>query len=241
MHLAAAMDEAFARLRELSADDVEAAILNDGYLRRPLLDRESCLALEALWENEANFRKHVDMGRHAFGEGEYRYFAAPLPAAVAELRRRLYERLAPAANALDARLARPADWPASFEALEERCARAGQQRPTPLLLRYREGGYNRLHQDRYGEVVFPLQVVMLLSRPEVDFDGGEFLLVENTARKQALARSVRMEAGDMVVFPGAETPVRGKRGWVRAQVRHGVSPLTRGHRTTLGIIFHDAA
>ena len=180
------------------------------------------------------------MGRQRFGEGDYGYFAEPLPALVEALREGLYARLAPLAGRLSADLGGPREFPATLEGWRAHCARAGQPRPTPLLLRYTTGGYNRLHQDLYGDVAFPLQVAVLLSEPGADFEGGEFLLVENRPRQQSIGAAVALERGEAVVFPVADRPVRGARGTVRASVRHGTSRVLTGERYVLGIIFHDA-
>jgi len=206
----------------------------------PLLTPGECAAAIALWDDPARFRSRVDMARHRFGEGEYRYFAAPLPPLVATLRRRLYPRLAPVASRWASRL-REAPFPAGLEAFLRRCARRGQTRPTPLLLRYEAGGYNCLHQDIYGPVAFPLQVTLLLSRPGHDFTGGQFLLVEQRPRAQSRGEAVELGQGEAIVFATRHRPVAGGRGAYRVAVRHGVSRLASGLRVTLGIIFHDAA
>ncbi len=180
------------------------------------------------------------MGPRRYGEGTYRYFANPLPPPVRQLRTHLYPPLARIANAWRARLGAEPDFPARLAAFLDRCHRAGQARPTPLLLRYEREGYNCLHQDRYGSVAFPIQAVILLS-PSHAFSGGEFLLVEQRPRAQSRGEAIRLKQGCAVFFPNAERPVGGARGAYRVQVRHGVSRLARGRRTTLGIIFHDAA
>jgi hypothetical protein len=180
------------------------------------------------------------MGKHAYGEGSYRYFADPLPAAVGDLRAALYARLAPIARRWSQRLRRQVDFPDDLASFLAQCAAAGQTRPTPLLLRYGPGGYNRLHQDRYGEIAFPIQAVIGLDRPGVDYTGGEFLLVEQRARMQARGSALALPRGSLLLFAGNDRPVAGTRGWVRASVRHGVSRIHTGRRTTLGLIFHDA-
>lgn len=189
----------------------------------------------------AGYRSHVVMARHGYGQGEYRYFAYPLPPLVARLRGELYARLAPAANRWHERLGLAARFPASHDAFLAGCHAAGQARPTPLLLRYAPGDYNRLHQDLYGEQVFPLQVAVLLSAPGRDFTGGEFVLTETRARMQSRATVVPLAQGDAVVFAVNFRPVAGVRGFARAALRHGVSTVRAGQRLTLGIIFHDAA
>jgi len=220
------------------ADELDAW----GWARTPrLLDAAACRALTAAFEERAAFRSHVDMGRHRFGVGEYRYFASPLPEPVATLRAAFYERLAPIANRWMERLGDAARYPAALEAFTARCAAAGQTKPTPLLLRYAAGGYNRLHQDLYGELAFPLQVAIGLSRPGVDYGGGELIFVEQQARTQSRGDAVLLEQGEAVVFANAVRPVRSARGWSRAALRHGVSRVREGHRVVLGVIFHDAA
>ncbi|MDX2169401.1 MAG: 2OG-Fe(II) oxygenase [Deltaproteobacteria bacterium] len=213
----------------------------DGWARLgPLLSAAQCAALCRDFDRDRLFRSTVDMQRHRFGRGVYRYFAAPLPPLVAALRVALYARLAPLANAWAAALGEPA-YPTSLSAFLAQCRAAGQTRPTPLLLRYQAGDYNCLHQDRYGAVAFPLQVVIPLSTAGRDFAGGELLFVEQRPRSQSRGMAVVPAAGEAVVFANATRPVRGTRGVYRAQLRHGVSPLARGQRVALGIIFHDAA
>lgn len=212
-----------------------------GHARIPrLLSAAECRSVAALWSQEERFRSHVDMARHRFGEGEYRYFANPLPPPVRALRAALYPPLARIANAWAEMLGQEQRHPPTLKGFVEHCHSAGQKRPTPLLLRYEAGGYNRLHQDLYGSVAFPLQVAVLLSRPEREFRGGEFLLVEGRPRMQSRGEALVLERGEAVVFPNRERPLRGARGYARAQVRHGVSTLHTGVRLTLGIIFHDA-
>ena len=220
---------------------IARALDEDGCARVPkLLTSGECDALARLYDRSGRFRKTVDMQRHRFGVGEYRYFERPLPEPVEELRRSLYPPLARIANRWQQRLGAPERYPRTLAAFLRRCATAGQRRPTPLLLRYRTGGYNCLHRDLYGRVAFPLQVAICLSHPERDFRGGEFLLVENRARQQSRGEVVALQQGEAVVFPTRERPVASARGWSRAQVRHGVSSLVSGERRALGIIFHDA-
>lgn len=201
----------------------------------PLLYEEECLALTALYDDPAPFRNRVVMARHGFGQGEYRYFSYPLPAAVQTLRERIYPQLAPLAN----RWQQAGKFPAAHQDYIRQCHAAGQSRPTPLLLRYGPGDYNRLHQDLYGEMVFPLQLTLLLSDP-ADFSGGEFVLVENKPRSQSRAEVVRLRQGEAVIFAVNQRPVKGMRGPYRVAMRHGVSTLHSGRRHTLGVIFHDA-
>jgi hypothetical protein len=219
---------------------VAAELDERGHARLPgLLRAAECRSLAALWRRRELFRSHVDMGRQRFGEGEYRYFAAPLPPLVARLRAGLYPPLARIANAWAKRLGGER-YPAGLEGFLRLCRRGGQTRPTPLLLRYEEGGYNRLHQDLYGALAFPLQVAVLLSQPQRDFRGGEFMLVEHRPRMQSRGEALVLERGEAVVFPNRERPVRGAHGFARAQVRHGVSTVRGRQRLTLGVIFHDA-
>ncbi len=219
-----------------------ADLLERGHAQaEDVLSRDACTALRACWERDELFRRRIVMARHGYGEGAYAYFADPLPEAVQALREGLYRHLAPLANEAMTRLGRAARYPADHAAYRAECHAAGQTKPTPLLLRYAEGGYNRLHRDLYGELAFPFQATFLLSEPGLDYTGGEFLLVENRMRMQARGEAVPLERGDMVIFPVRDRPVAGKRGHVRAEMRHGVSRVRSGERFTLGIIFHDAA
>jgi hypothetical protein len=205
-----------------------------------LLTPEECSGLVACYGDDTGFRSTIVMARHNFGRGEYRYFAYPLPEIIALLRTHLYARLAPVANRWNERLGAAQRFPAEHRAYIEGCHAAGQRRPTPLLLRYREGDYNCLHRDLYGEQVFPFQATLLLSVPGEDFDGGEFVLVEHRPRMQSRAEVVPLGQGDGVIFAVYERPVRGTRGFYRVQLRHGVSRVRRGLRHTAGVIFHDA-
>jgi len=206
----------------------------------PLLAPEECAGLAARYESEAGFRSRVVMARHGFGRGEYKYFAA-LPPLVAALREGLYPRLAPTANAWNAAMGLPRRFPPDLAAFTAECHAAGQAKPTPLLLRYGPGDYNCLHQDLYGEMVFPLQVAVLLSEPGRDFAGGEFVLTEQRPRMQSRAEVVPLRQGEAVVFAVHHRPVQGSRGTYRVNLRHGVSRIRSGERFTLGVIFHDAA
>lgn len=218
-----------------------AALDRQGWAVLPrLLDPQACRRAASLWRDEESFRSRVVMARHGFGEGEYRYFGYPLPEPVESLRRSLYPPLAELANRWQAALERPQLFPDRHEDYLARCRAAGQSRPTPLLLRYAAGDYNCLHQDLYGAEFFPLQVAILLSRPEEDFEGGEFLLAEQRPRRQTRATVVPLKQGDAVAFAVSARPVRGSRGWYRSWMRHGVSTVRSGERFTLGLIFHDA-
>lgn len=212
-----------------------------GHARLPrLLTAGECRAAARLWEERERFRTHVDMARHRFGQGAYRYFANPLPPLVAALRRQLYPPLARVANRWSERLGSDERFPPTLKGFLARCHSEEQRRPTPLLLRYEAGGYNCLHQDLYGPVAFPLQVAILLSEPRRDFTGGELLLVEQRPRMQSRGEAIALARGEALVFATRERPVEGARGWYRTQLRHGVSTIASGERATLGIIFHDA-
>jgi len=205
-----------------------------------LLPPGECGALRALYPDEHAFRSRIVMARHGFGRGEYQYFRYPLPETVARLRGRLYPPLAGIANRWYESLGNGARFPESHAEYLDRCHAAGQTKPTPLLLRYGPGDYNCLHQDLYGDLVFPLQVACLLSAPGADFTGGEFVLTEQRPRMQSRAEVVPLTQGDAVVFPVHHRPVTGARGVYRVNMRHGVSRIRSGSRHTLGIIFHDA-
>jgi uncharacterized protein len=205
----------------------------------PILTAEECARLAALYPDDGVFRSHVHMARHGFGSGEYKYFASPLPETIATLREALYPSLAETANRWQAQLGgKP--YPASLKEYLKHCHAAGQKRPTPLLLRYEPGDYNCLHQDIYGALAFPLQATILLSDPEKDFTGGEFLLTEQRPRMQSRGEVVTLRQGEAVLFAVNQRPVQGKRGTYRVTMRHGVSRLKSGQRFSLGVIFHDA-
>jgi uncharacterized protein len=205
-----------------------------------LLSPDECRALAALYPDDTHFRSRIVMGRHGFGRGEYKYFSYPLPNLIAELRPMLYARLAGVANRWNEAMGIEIRYPARHDAFLKRCHDAGQTRPTPLLLKYEAGDYNCLHQDLYGEHVFPLQVAILLSQPGRDFAGGEFVLTEQRPRMQSRADVVSLEQGDAVAFAVHHRPVQGTRGTYRVNLRHGVSRLRSGQRHTVGVIFHDA-
>ena len=205
-----------------------------------LLSNEECRGIASLYPQDDWFRSRVVMARHGFGKGEYKYFRYPLPDLIAQLRTGLYPKLAVIANRWNEEMKTPARFPMEHNEFLARCHRAGQDKPTPLLLEYREGDYNCLHQDLYGEHVFPIQVAILLSRPGADFTGGEFVLTEQRPRMQSRAEIVPLREGDGVAFAVHHRPVKGTRGTYRVNMRHGVSRLRSGQRHTLGIIFHDA-
>ena len=206
-----------------------------------LLGAQECQTLVALYPGEPGFRSRVVMARHGFGKGEYKYFDYPLPGLVQELRSSFYPALVPIAERWSAALATNVSYPTEHSQFLERCHAAGQAKPTPLLLSYQPGDYNCLHQDLYGEHVFPLQVAVLLSEPTRDFEGGEFVMTEQRPRMQSRAMVVPLRQGDAVVFAVHQRPVQGVRGPYRVNLRHGVSSVRAGRRYTLGVIFHDAA
>ncbi|WP_433478616.1 2OG-Fe(II) oxygenase [Spirillospora sp. CA-142024] len=210
-------------------------------LTPPLLTKEECADVSALYDEAGRFRSTIDMERYRFGAGQYRYFAEPFPEPVGELRAALYPRLLPIARDWAARLGRPAPWPDTLAEWLEMCHAAGQTKPTPILLRYGQDDWNALHRDLYGDLVFPLQVVIGLDEPGVDYTGGEFLMVEQRARAQSRGTATLLPRGRGLVFTTRERPVRTKRGWSAAPMRHGVSVVRSGGRHTLGLVFHDAS
>jgi hypothetical protein len=229
------------RLRQVDWTTVAHALNERGWATTPpLLTAAECAELIGLYADERRFRSRVEMARFRFGEGEYKYFANPLPSLVADMRRHVYPHLAPLANGWEKALGTGRDYPPDLDAFLAICAAHGQTKPTPLLLRYTAGGYNCLHQDLYGDVAFPLQLTCLLSRPGPDFTGGEFLLVEQRPRAQSAGTVVPLEQGQAVIFATRHRPAKGSRGAYRVTLRHGVSRLTSGERYTLGVIFHNA-
>jgi hypothetical protein len=220
---------------------IERDLQEQGFARTPpLLGPAECARLIRLFADDRRFRSRIDLARYRFGVGSYKYFARPLPRVVARLRARLYAGLAPLANAWMEALGSAERYPGDLESFLARCARAGQTRPTPLLLHYEAGGHNCLHQDLYGALAFPLQVTCMLSQRGEEFTGGEFLLVEQRPRAQSRGEVVVLERGEAVVFPSCHRPVAGSRGWYRVTVRHGTGRVLTGERYTLGLIFHDA-
>lgn len=225
----------------LAWSDARASLVERGFaLTGVLLDDAECAALVRAYADERQFRKRVVMAKHGFGQGEYQYFDYPLPSRVEELRRRWFSPLAEVANEWASRLRSGERYPPSLEKYLATCHDAGQKRPTPLMLKYGVGDYNCLHQDLYGDLAFSLQMTVLLSEPNVDFDGADFVLVEQRPRAQSRAHVLRPRRGEAVVFAVNRYPRAGARGFHRVKMRHGVSELTRGERYTLGIIFHDA-
>jgi hypothetical protein len=228
------------RLQAIAWDEVSEAMTRDGYAVTPaLLTDEECATLIASYENESLFRSRIVMARFGFGRGEYKYFKNPLPPLIRDLRQELYPRLAPIANQWAEKIG-GSKYPPKLAEFLKACHAAGQTKPTPLLLRYETGDYNCLHQDLYGELAFPFHLTFFLSRPLLDFTGGEFVLVEQRPRMQSRATVLTPERGQAVIFPTRYRSVQGTRGPYKANLRHGVSPVRSGHRFTLGIIFHDA-
>ena len=231
-----------ARIRHAAWERIRAELNEYGSATIPrLLSAAECAAITALYAQDALFRSRVVMSRHGFGRGEYKYFSYPLPAIVATLREALYPQLVASANEWNAAMRIDVRYPDAHAEFLARCHASGQTRPTPLLLRYAQDDYNCLHQDLYGEHVFPIQVAILLSSPGHDFDGGEFVLTEQRPRMQSRAEVVPLRQGDAVAFAVHHRPVQGTRGVYRVKMRHGVSRIRRGQRHTLGIIFHDAS
>jgi hypothetical protein len=229
------------RIAQLDWPALTARMDEQGFVQTPrIYSAAECRELAASFGDDDRFRSTIDMQRYRFGEGQYKYFDAPLPDLIDDARHALYPPLAELANTWAERLGQPAAFPPELDAFLERCHRAGQRRPTPLILRYFEGGHNTLHQDLYGELAFPLQAVTMLTRPGQDFEGGQFVLLEQRPRAQSRAHVIELEQGAFLVFPTRERPVEGKRGYYRSNMRHGVATVHAGERTTLGIIFHDA-
>ena len=229
------------RLAKLDWAAIEQSLWEWGYARTPaILTPDECTGLIALYGDEARFRSRVDMARYRFGLGDYKYFAHPLPPVVADLRAHAYPPLAQIANRWEKALGSRRRHPDDLAGLLAVCRRAGQTKPTPLLLHYEAGGYNCLHQDLYGDVAFPLQITGFLSRRGADYEGGSFLLVEQRPRAQSRGEAIATEQGELVIFTTRDRPARGQRGWHRVTMRHGVSRITAGTRYTLGVIFHDA-
>jgi hypothetical protein len=229
------------RLRRLDWREIGTSLHEWGYAQLPrLLTPAECAALRRLYGENRRFRSTIDMERHRFGVGEYRYFSNPLPPIVRELRSHTYPLLAPVANEWAEALGERRQFPGTLAEFLELCHRQGQTKPTPLLLRYERDGYNCLHQDLYGELAFPLQLAVFLSRPRADYEGGAFLLVEQRPRQQSRGEALMPSQGAAVVFTTSGRPVAGSRGYFRAAMRHGVARITRGSRYTLGVIFHDA-
>lgn len=229
------------RLNRLDWAGIRDSLRESGYAHLPaILTAAECERLRRIYGEDRAFRSTVDMERHRFGVGNYRYFGHPLPRIVRELRVHAYGHLVPVANQWAEALRERRRFPKNLTAFLALCRRRGQTKPTPLLLRYEAGGYNCLHRDLYGEVAFPLQLAVFLSRPGVDYEGGAFLLVEQRPRQQSRGEALLPAQGEAVVFATAERPVAGARGAFRAGMRHGVARVTKGQRYTLGVIFHDA-
>lgn len=230
------------RIAQINWADAAEHLSEHGYAQTgPLLSPDECRFLSQAYDDEARYRSRVVMARHGFGQGEYKYFSYPLPALLQELRHAVFPHVAAIANGWADALNSPVSYPAELDAMLTRCHEAGQTRPTPLILRYGQGDYNCLHQDLYGEHVFPIQLAVLLDQPGRDFDGGEFVLTEQRPRMQSRAEVVPLLQGEGVLFAVSHRPKQGTRGIYRVNMRHGVSRVRSGRRHTLGIIFHDAA
>ncbi|HET9284889.1 MAG TPA: 2OG-Fe(II) oxygenase [Candidatus Angelobacter sp.] len=235
------INEIESRISSLDWPQIKASLHSSGWAKiGPVLAAEECETLRELYGNDQLFRSRIIMERYRFGLGEYKYFAYSLPPVVEELRKSLYPHLASVANEWAAKLGDKVEFPATHQQFIRHCHARGQKRPTPLMLRYERSGYNCLHQDLYGEVYFPLQTVFMLDRPNVDFEGGEFVLVEQRPRAQSAAQVIAPQQGEGVIFTTRWRPVQGARGHYRVNIKHGVSPVTSGVRHTLGIVYHDA-
>ena len=231
----------FTRLDTLDWNAIKENLTSLGYAHvAHVVEPAACGDLITLYDDNRAFRSRIVMERYNFGIGGYSYFSEPLPRLVADLRTQLYERLVPLANDMMKVMGLPYRYPNTLQQFRQRCYAAGQTHPTPLLLRYEAGGFNCLHRDLYGRTVFPLQAMVMLSQRGRDFEGGEFVLVENRPRQQSRAMVLTPDLGDLIIFPVSERPIDGKRGILRAMMRHGVSRITSGQRWALGIIFHDA-
>jgi uncharacterized protein len=229
------------RLTALNWADIRASLFEHGYaLTSPLLSADECAGLAAMYPSDQNFRSHIIMSRYRFGRGDYKYFNYPLPSLVQEFRQNSYTHLAPIANEWNQALGVSDQFPALHSEFLATCHAAGQTRATPLLLHYETGDFNCLHQDLYGAVAFPLQMTCFLSRTGTDFEGGEFVLVEQQPRAQSKVEVINPQQGQVVIFATRYRPVKGSRGYYRTNLRHGVSRLRRGVRFTLGVIYHDA-
>jgi uncharacterized protein len=240
--LEAVAHDVAARVDATAWPQLEAALDAQGAALLPrLITTDECNALASLYDDDGAFRSRVVMARHGFGQGEYRYFRYPLPPLIGALRRAVYPRLVPLANRWHEAMGLATRFPPRHEAFIQRCHAHGQTRPTPLLLRYGPGDFNCLHQDVYGDEVFPLQLVLLLSRPGSDFDGGEFVMTEQRPRMQSRPMVLSLQQGDAAIIAVRHRPVRGARGFYRVNLRHGVSTVRSGRRFTAGVIFHDAA
>ncbi|WP_103866220.1 2OG-Fe(II) oxygenase [Aquimarina sp. I32.4] len=235
------MERLITKIKAIDWDDIALNMNKKGYAIIPkLISEKQCKALLNMYDEPMAYRKTVTMERYRFGLGEYKYFDYPLPEIIQTLREQIYPKLAPIANLWMKVLKIEKKFPDSLYELQKQCHGANQLKPTPLILKYGKGGYNTLHQDLYGEVYFPLQAVLFLNEPSVDFDGGEFVLMQQTPRAQSKAIVLQPKRGDMLIFTTNFRPVKGKKGYYRTHMKHGVSELHRGTRHTVGIIFHDA-
>lgn len=228
-------------INELDWTTLQQSLDEHGYAKLPrLLSPEACRSFISSYDDEAPYRKTINMSRYRFGIGEYKYFSAPLPDQLQQLREELYPMLAKVANRWSEQLSKAPEYPATLEHFLKQCHQADQTHPTPLILKYEVGGYNCLHQDLYGNIAFPLQVVFVLGQRNEDYTGGEFLLMEQHPRAQSRGHVITLEQGEGLIFPTQYRPVEGKRGFYRVTLRHGVGTITSGTRYSLGMIFHDA-
>ncbi|WP_108866791.1 2OG-Fe(II) oxygenase [Aquimarina aquimarini] len=235
------MERLITKIKAIDWDDIALNMNEKGYAIIPkLISEKQCKVLLNMYDEPIAYRKTVTMERYRFGLGEYKYFDYPLPEIIQTLREQIYPKLVPIANLWMKVLKMEKEFPDSLYALQKQCHDVNQLKPTPLILKYGKGGYNTLHQDLYGEVYFPLQAVLFLNEPNVDFDGGEFVLMQQIPRAQSKAIVLQPKKGDMLIFTTNFRPIKGKKGYYRANMKHGVSELHRGARHTVGIIFHDA-
>lgn len=229
------------RIDELDWDAMTAGMNEIGCAQSaPILTPDECAEIVALFDNDSLFRSTVDMGRYRFGNGRYRYFDNPIPAPIAKMRAAFWPHLLPIARDWANKLGRPSLWPDAFDDWLQKCHDAGQERPTPILFAYGPGDWNALHQDLYGALYFPMQVVIGLNEPGIDHTGGEFLMLEQRPRAQSRGTSTTLGHGQALVFTTSERPMESKRGWSKAPMRHGVSVIRSGHRHTLALVLHDA-
>ncbi|GAA3634237.1 2OG-Fe(II) oxygenase [Flavivirga jejuensis] len=235
------MEDLITRIEAIDWNEIATNMHEKGYAILPkLIFEKQCKELINLYDEPIGYRKTVVMERYRFGLGEYKYFDYPLPKTIQTLREQIYPKLAPVANLWMKVLKIDKQFPNTFNELQELCHKNNQLKPTPLILKYSKGGFNTLHQDLYGDVYFPIQTVLFLNEPDVDFEGGEFVLTQQTPRAQSKAIVLKPKKGDMLIFTTNFRPVKGKRGYYRVNIKHGVSELYHGERHTLGIIFHDA-
>lgn len=230
------------RISALDWTELERGLEKNGFAKTnaPLLSEQECRSLIEMYDDDTRFRSRIQMERFRFGAGEYKYFANPLPELIESIRREAYRRLAPLGNRWSERLGGRQHYPSDLDEFLDQCHTAGQNRPTPLLLKYKAGDFNCLHQDIYGNVAFPVQITCVLNSSGVDYEGGEFLLIEQRPRSQSRGTCINIQQGELIIFPNSLRPMPGGRGYYKSNMRHGVSTVTAGNRFSLGIIFHDA-